>query len=254
MKKILTLALILISNFCNAMDFYFTNDDGYGGKSKFPTPVMVGPIKNGDNIKLIEFLKVNKKYFEAHNGIRLSSLGGDIEEAFKIAETIKNTYELIHITPQTGRCASACFIIFSAAVRREAKSNLIGIHRPYLNHQTMRASSITDAEKSQDYISSKTSSFLNKNGVPKYIIEILFSKSSNEIYWLNDSDLEKIGEMSPWFEQFSISKCNYNKELVSKHFKEFTNLPARNFDIEQMYECINKEALLGKIKFLNKLN
>jgi ATP-dependent protease ClpP protease subunit len=255
MKNLLFIILIFFTKTTYSMDFYFTNESPFS-KNKSSTNNMLilkGRIEHGDNQKFINFIRSNYKLINYSPGIILSSMGGDIEESFKMAEIIKNLYTTVYVGPYTGKCASACFILYAGAVRRIGHEFLIGIHRPYLTSQRMQELPINEIEKSQEYINNKTKSFLEKNGIARDISDIMLSKSSKEVYWLTESDLYRIGKMPPWFEQYAISKCNYDKELERRVFDAADMSKNSMIKVVNADNCIDSTLANEKEKYLKIL-
>ncbi|MBI4291292.1 MAG: hypothetical protein HY661_07435 [Betaproteobacteria bacterium] len=210
--------MLLVASFLSAICFntsaadfsYGSFDASVDGKSD--AVIIRGEIKKGDYERLKSFIRPDPQRF-LEKGIALASSGGDIMEAIRIGNLIRSTYQLVFVNPAVGRCASACFLIYVAAVDRNAIVLSLGIHRPYFSSEEFSRLSLADAEKHQIRLIQKVRSYLEENEVPSYLIEKMFSLSSDEIYWLNGQDLDRLGLRANWWDQILVNRCNLDKRL-----------------------------------------
>jgi hypothetical protein len=88
-----------------------------------------GQIRPGDAERLAaRFLAItplqisaSNTYYEFPNSLYLSSPGGDVAEAIRIAALVKALALSVAVIPNgTGVCASSCFVIYVAAIERSA--------------------------------------------------------------------------------------------------------------------------------------
>ena len=63
--------------------------------------------------------------------------------------------------------------------------------------------------KTQNQVLKQAREYLQDNNVPAYLIEEMFRRSSNDVYWLSANDLAQLGYRSPWFDQYLVAKCNW---------------------------------------------
>jgi hypothetical protein len=114
------------------------------------------------------------------------------------------------VGPVTGQCVSACFLIYAAANERGTfNAPLVGIHRPYIISSQLAKLSPAQADRAENYALQRAKAFLIANNVPTYLIEEMFRRSSEDVYWLTDADVERLGYRAPWFDQYLIAKCGW---------------------------------------------
>jgi hypothetical protein len=168
-----------------------------------------GTITKGDHQKLVKMIRQQPAKF---SGVimKIDSDGGDVLEAIKIGQIVKDLYFMI--LNDDGQCASACFFIYVSSPSRLAAD--LGIHRPYFDKSEFSNMSADEAQRRYGELTSNIKKFLNKNQVPTYLAEKMFSLSSDEIYWLTDFDKEQLGIRPPWFDQYMVSKCGFNSNAL----------------------------------------
>jgi hypothetical protein len=192
-------ALLAFTRIGCAMDFSITHTNAFsvsGKEGQFGYVLMRGEIRPGDYDKLIGFSINNNVNFLAYNFI-LESPGGDIAEALAIGRFLKSIYAQVVVGPQFGRCASACFIILASAVDRASIAGFIGIHRPYVEPERLRALTLAEAEREETNTLLDAEKYLHALKVPSAIVDEMFSKSSTDIHWLSDDELEQLGWRAP---------------------------------------------------------
>lgn len=212
MKSIVSSLLVslLLASHAVAADIYIDNNLG-----EHHYIHLSGEIARGDYQKIISLMRKSPDEFLKYDW-QLDSNGGDILEAIKIGNLIKELYERVNVADETNlgaRCASACFFIYVSAVSRNAINGVVGIHRPYFSQNYFANLSPEDAEKKYAQLSKSVRDFLADKGVPDALIEHMFSLASNEIYWLNGYDLQNIGDRPAWFDQYLLSKCGFNSRM-----------------------------------------
>jgi hypothetical protein len=174
---------------------------------------VVGLITTGDADKLINVLRM-QKYGLGY--IDLDSPGGDVAEAIKMAEIIKPLYPNVRVAP--GRyCASACVFLWLVGTSREATApenvqrltklglkpaGTLGLHRPYLKN-------FDSVSNKQSEVMRQVQTYLESQMVPRRLVDLMMSRPSNDIYWLNSKDLQEFGSYRPEVEEFLINKCGY---------------------------------------------
>jgi ATP-dependent protease ClpP protease subunit len=174
--------------------------------------VISGEIIRGDYQRLIAFIRTDPLLLA--RTFVLASPGGDLLEAIKIGGLLKAIYRPVVVNPAVGQCASACFFIYVAAVERTGGSYpAIGIHRPYFAPAYFSKLSLAEAEAKHKALLSEARHYLEEREVPQYLIEKMFSLSSDDIYWLTMKDIKNVGYRASWFEQLLIDRCKWNKEL-----------------------------------------
>ena len=225
MRYFLILFSYFIINHAVALDITYTNLNPYTTKFKNNTEALYlkGEIQPGDYRKLVEIIynDVFKFITATRRSIILASEGGDVNEALKIARLVKGVRASVSVGPVTGKCISACFLIYAAAVERDASAGTIGIHRPYLHPQQLSELSPNQAEQLQSSALSQSRKYLLELQIPTNIIDIMFQRASTEIHWLTRHELvEEIGIWQTWYEQYLIARCGLDKELEKKAYRE----------------------------------
>ncbi len=209
----------------HALEYSYSTVNPFNGSFyEYESVLLNGEIKRGDYDKLLNFVQQDIFRYENSRGIVLSSPGGDIEEAIKIARFVKNTYKEAFVGQYAGKCISACFFIYASAIERLGDfRKVIGIHRPYIDPSYMKAMSLRDAELYQKNILNVARQYLQDMDVPTRIIDIMFQNASTEVHWLTQNDLDEVGLRLPWYEQFLISKCGLDKTAEKEYFKSDNN-------------------------------
>ena len=219
---------------------------------KWPILTLNGEIKTGDAEALARDLVLTSP-----KGILISSPGGSVSEAIRMAALIKGSHIPVIARGNGGYCASSCFFLFLAADTRMAAwanddgslpSNWksqpggpIGIHRPYLKFQSSNTNSTIEK---QEQAVRDAEIYLKAQRLPQHLIDLMLSRPSNDIYWLNQKDLETIGEYSAGYSEALVAKCNYitTARLVEKmpskaqrtaYIEEFTNCQQSLWDRER---------------------
>jgi len=147
---------------------------------KLNAVILSGEIKSGDYARLLTFIRKDPYGFRART-IVLASPGGDLIEAIRIGRVVRATYQSVFVNPAIGRCASACFLIYVAAVSRNANVPSLGIHRPYFEPYNFAKLSLAQAEAKHKALLREVRAYLEANEVPQYLIEKMFALSSEQI-------------------------------------------------------------------------
>jgi ATP-dependent protease ClpP protease subunit len=207
--------LLAFARISCGMDFSVTHVGAFsesGSNEPDDTFVLMrGEIKPGDYNKLIRFSVDNNVNFLAYNFI-LASPGGDVAEALAIGRLLKSIYAQAIVGPRYGSCASACFIIFASAVDRVGVAGLVGIHRPYVAPGRLRSLTVTEAEREETKVLLDAEKYLHTLRVPRALIDQMFSRSSTDIHWLSDDELEQLGWRAPWYEELLVARCGLNTQ------------------------------------------
>lgn len=243
--KILALAAIVLmaSNFsivAQAADIYL--DENEPNKSIH----LDGEIRRGDAERLAIAMT------EAGYPIVLliSSSGGDMSETMKMVPLIKGTHMAVYVAK--GKvCASSCFFIYLSGMcrgsglvvnddgtlwsqeKRDRSYGAVGIHRPYFKDPSGKP----ESPKNQLTLMHKVKIYLEEEGIAQYIIDMMMTHPSNEIYWLRERDISAIGEYPPDIEETAISKCGYVrliKSIEDKQSHEQSN---------EIIQCVIDEVL-----------
>lgn len=216
-----------------------------------------GDIREGDAERLASLLSGARIV----TSVNVKSMGGNVQEAIKIASLIQGVQADVRIKPGE-LCASACFFIFIAGTYREASFftgeqgtlpseemrrkgyHYVGIHRPYLSSQDETTASSIDKQRQ---IMRGVDAYLKQRAVPQYLIDEMMSRPSNDIYWLRKKDIEAIGQYEAGYEEVLIKQCGYsrnNAEWSDERLDQFLNC---EFDTRE------RELFPIQRKFIEKL-
>ena len=178
-----------------------------------------GEIVPGDYDRLIEIIKY---IGQPPINYILNSRGGDVMEAIKIGTMIRDTYTPVSV-PDNAVCASACFFILVGSPNRSIwYATHIGIHRPYFNKLYFSSLSASEAENKYRKLQATVKNYLLNMGVPQSFTDMMYTISSDDVNWISAANFEeKIGKMSPFYEELLISKCGH--ELTDDEFEILTN-------------------------------
>src|SRR5438105_1491624 len=95
---------------------------------------MSGEIKVGDGEKFRIFMRSNFQRFKAFRNVGLESDGGSLPDALLMAQILKAVYANVTVTGERHACASSCFFLYLASVRRVFDAtSLLGIHRAFFD-------------------------------------------------------------------------------------------------------------------------
>lgn len=209
-----------------------------GSEGRYPTLLMKGDILPGDYERLLRFAVANNVDL-ASIQFTLASPGGDVSEGLRIGQFIKSLYASVAVGPVTGRCASACFIIFASAVHHASAEGLVGIHRPYVDPDRLRSLSPGAAEALETRALLDAEQYLHRLRVPSGIVDEMFEHASTEIHWLTDDELRhELGERPSWYEEFLIARCGLDKATE----EEFLHNP----DNETLFKSLMRVEDCGR--------
>ena len=156
--------------------------------------VMRGEIQEGDYAELHSILAVAEPHA---NAIFLVSKGGNVAEAMKIGELVRQRLlatfapivrdQLRNLQISRGDvctgekciCASACFLIWAAGVERLGTE--IMVHRPRDASGTFGSKPVAQASEQYRDTLSRIDHYLRRMEVPPNVIEMMRSTPSNDI-------------------------------------------------------------------------
>lgn len=137
--------------------------------------------------------------------LSLASPGGDLAEAMKIGRLVRMLKLITNVPSRIGlhyklgianehkvknqranyMCASACFFIFVAGVKRTddawSSDPILGIHRPYLSDSDLRMLSGDQAITSTNRLRSVVENYLKEMGIPAKYADAMFAVPKDEI-------------------------------------------------------------------------
>lgn len=219
-RSVASVLLFLVALPAVALEISYTSINPFDGTVDQGEGLLLkGEIRQGDYAKLLSVIRRDEDRFWRSVGFILASPGGNVYEALRIARLIRYTYSSAFVGDATGPCASACFFIFATAARREASPRRLGIHRPYLSPEQMMSLSPREAENVQREILRISRAYLEDLQVPTSLIDAMFQRASTEVHWLSRAEFEQqLGRRPPWYEQFLIARCGFDKALERRFF------------------------------------
>ncbi len=152
-----------------------------------------------NNTLYVKLKKLNlKNDFSAIPGgliVFLDSTGGDIDAAINIGEILRQNNAQTFVT---GKCASACILIFAAGVIRDAPELSLGIHRFTVDNYNKNTKKLEPATLSIDTSNYslntqiKLANYFIKMGIDKSLTKIMEQTPPNEINWLSHDLAKKL--------------------------------------------------------------
>jgi len=166
------------------------------------TLLLSGEIISGDLNKIVEAVSPPNsfpKYFT------LESIGGNVMEAMKIGHFIRETASGTLVIKT---CASACVFILVAGVSKTAlPSSAIGLHRPYFKPEIYSSLSLNETEDGYAKVRNATRKYLTNMEVPTAYIEKMFSIPSDEVYFLSESEKNRLMVSPSAYSEWVRAKC-----------------------------------------------
>lgn len=187
--------------------------------------VIEGPIENGDYGKLLYVLVTESsnnegQWIKEGRQISITSPGGSIEEATKIANLVREAYFKVMVIKE---CHSACFLIYAAGVTR-LPIGKVGLHNPYYAKEYVQSRSAAELERAMKTDAGKVKQTLANFGVNQYLIEKMMSQTSKELYIMSPRDIEEIGLYSSPWSQTRVSKCDADPAYEKKFMFESSKI------------------------------
>lgn len=226
---------------------------------------MSGPIVQGDAERLIQrILEVRRRTGNSVSVFRISSPGGEVVEAIRLGSVIRGMYGTVMVK-ENGMCASSCFLVWlNGAIRTARGSELPGpkaslaVHRPFRIASPDEKSSTEDLGQQQVKVMQVVRQYLEENLVPRALIDEMMSRPSNEAYVLRTEDLNKLGEIPPWFEEVAIAKCSYRRSIVdemlsAKLVNDATRYKQLEAWDERVIECLSDVSSTPRYRFVQSL-
>ena len=182
-----------------------------------------GDIKRGDYAKFINEISRVIKNKDAKGfskiGVYLNSTGGDLEEAMKIGNATREMLMTTNVgllrnykmNPKATKCFSACFFIWVAGIERVSITfdhRPLGIHRVYYDRHYYKELSSEKAEIKYKTIKDSSKKYLEEMGVPLKYFDLMYKTASNEIYLLNDEEIDSLDGHAPYYAEMIISRCD----------------------------------------------
>lgn len=164
----------------------------------------VGPIEPADVRTLAYLIQTHPKAL----GVDLDSDGGSVQAAIRAGELVRLA-RLQTDVPRGARCASACFFIWlngSFRVAGYAGSRThgpVGLHRPYLARPENSESSL----QAQSNLQGAVIEYLERHSIPRRLIDLMMTRSSAQVYWLDVDDFEDLGDQSADLQELYMASC-----------------------------------------------
>jgi hypothetical protein len=196
-------------------------------------------------------------------------VGGDVNEAIKIGGFLRES--LAEVVVQD-KCYSACFMAIVGTVKVYAgiPFGKVGIHRIFHDQEALKQTEIKEYEASYNKIKKGARTYFYEMDVPTPIVEEVFAISSDDIYFLNDSELRFLNT-HPAYDEWIKARCpnslskveqsDFNK-YVSSGYKngQFSDgyikyLTSKHNDYEQCVDTVRWGQFKKTItKYLEKAN
>jgi hypothetical protein len=190
--------------------------------------VLEGKLETGDFDKFKAFILKGDNPVELY----LASPGGNLTEAMKIgllvrllklstvvpSKTLTNQSRNLAIArhglkdPKANYvCSSACFFIFVGGIYRSTDDMappILGIHRPFLPGNDVKALSMNNTTAMEDRIRKTVENYLEAMDVPAKYSENMFSVPKGKILWIRDDEFKTDFEgFVPQLKDWVNTKC-----------------------------------------------
>lgn len=168
-----------------------------------------GELREGDYTKFMSVLKTafaEARSRRASVRLQLTSPGGDLIEAMKIGEMVRN----LRINTVADDCSSACFFILVAGVQRFVTPfGSAYLHRPYIEPSRYSGLDHAEAETAYQSIERVVRSYLSRMDVPGYLVDEMLRIPSNEVVELSAGDFESdVGLEVPFYQERVLATCS----------------------------------------------
>ncbi len=226
---------VLVSGFTHAATYQVYCDNGFEKASQGCTIKLTGKIETGDSDRLRTVIRQRLKPSWRYQHLFLDSPGGDVYEAFRLAEVVREalldttTFRPMGAQHEHASCVSACFLVWVAGANRISQNwpeygrYGLGLHRPYFDPATYK-NSATEVSELQQKAMLLIQEYLRKELVPETLIEKMFRRSSKEVYWIDDIEDSAIDVRAPWFEEMMIAQCGfepkYERDANVRHVQQ----------------------------------
>lgn len=176
---------------------------------------MRGEVAEGDLDRLLVFLEQHPGEFVEHaERVVFVVDGGDVSESIRIGQFLRDALIEAWLPDSSRtRCISACFFMFVQAVSRVAVADSVGVHRPYFDASVLAGADPELVRQRYEEMLREVRETLDDLLVPRGLTERMFATPGNETYWLSREDLDRLGELQPWFEDFSAARCGVDPGL-----------------------------------------
>ncbi len=144
--------------------------------------LLSGDITAGDSERLRALITASNQASRMVSGIRLSSGGGQLLEAAKLADTVREA-RIATVVANGAYCASACFVVFAAGTEKYASYQAkVGVH----------GASDTTGKAAGD-ATVAMAKIVKDMGVPPSIIGRMVVTAPDQMVWLSPDELGSMG-------------------------------------------------------------
>jgi hypothetical protein len=224
-----------------------------------------GEIALGDSKKFADFIQLHQPFVER---VLLWSPGGSVSEALSIGRLIRKamletkapheTYlppggngtlegfagHLKICRGQTCHCASACFLIWAAGIKRSG--NAIGLRRPSIHSTEFADLSPDRAAGLYRLLLKDVDEYLTQMEVPRRFIEAMIDTSSTGIRWIDFDEgksMEDVPSISEWLNAACPKDGTYTYHAPSE--KLLSVLDGPTAPCKQKKLDSSRDALVG---------
>ena len=165
--------------------------------SPLPGVTIEGSIAPGDFAKLASLVLDA----EGKLVVWLASPGGNLSEALRMGALIRQlalevrapddrSQPVVRLRdPENNTCASACFFLYVAGVRRQG--SVLGIHKPSLPAEEYFSLGLDGSVTAHRRIQEATADYLDQMGVPSRYASMMMAASSTDMIWLTPEDIAR---------------------------------------------------------------
>jgi hypothetical protein len=86
----------------------------------------------------------------------------------------------------------------------------------------------------------KVRAFLQENAVPGYLVDEMFRRGSDEVYWLSEDDQKNLGYKSPTFKQYLRAECAWDEGLEREVLEGKRSVD----DLKEKWKCRSRVTQL----------
>jgi hypothetical protein len=147
-------------------------------------------------------------------------------------------------------CASACFFIFVAGVKRTDDVGLgdaiLGVHRPYLSDADLRSLGGDQAIVSATRLRKTVENYLKEMGVPAKYADTMFAVPKDEVGWIGEGDFRTdlegvIPELKDWLAARCDERTDVEKALWKKMMADPRPLGQQSVAERSLFNMMEKK-------------
>jgi hypothetical protein len=202
--------------------------------------------------------------------LSLASPGGDLAEAMKIGQLVRALKLITNVPPRAGSnstlglanehrlknpkanymCASACFFIFVAGVKRTDDVGLgdaiLGVHRPYLSDGDLRSLGGDQAIALASRLRATVENYLKEMSVPAKYADMMFAVPKDEVRWIGEADFRDdlegvIPELKDWLSARCDERTDVEKALWKKMMADPRPLGQQSVAERSLFDMMEKK-------------